>query len=105
MTGSSAVNPASDPVQFAPLQSAAPLEHLVRVYTVSTSHQRNTSTRLQYQLRNAPLLRHHSTPAGSMPSSHFLLISHDRIVVLQARLMPEENSGRLLLKSVEVECK
>jgi hypothetical protein len=50
--------------QFASLKSPTPLEHLVRVHTVSTSHQRNTRTGLQCQLRNPPLLRHRSPPAN-----------------------------------------
>jgi hypothetical protein len=33
------------------------IEHLVRVQTVRTSHQRHTRTRLQRQLCYAPLLR------------------------------------------------
>ena len=83
-------------VQFAPLQCTTPLEYLVRVHTVSTSHQRNTRTGLQCQLRYPPLLRHRSPSARPTPSSHFLLITHDDIVVLKPEVMPEGNSGRLL---------
>ena len=49
--------------QFAPLQCAAPLEHLVRVHTVRTSHQRHTRAGLECQLCNPPLLRHRPPPA------------------------------------------
>jgi hypothetical protein len=82
-------------VQFAPFQSATPLEYLVRVHTVSASHQRNTRTRLECQFRDPPLLRHRSEPARAPNSPRFLFISHDGIVVLKPQVMPEGRSGRL----------
>ena len=97
MTGSSAAAAAAGSFS-SPRFSATPLEHLVRVHPVRTSHQRHTRTGLKGQLRNPPLLRRRSEPARAAPGSCFLLINHDDIVVLKPELMPEGNSGRLQMK-------
>ena len=81
--------------QFAPLQCATPLENLVRVHTVRTSHQCHTGTGFKRQFRYLPLLRHRSKSAWAAPSYRSLLINHDDIVALKPEVMPEGNSGRL----------
>jgi hypothetical protein len=78
-----------------PAQCTAPLEHLVRVHTVSTSHQRNTRTGLQCQLRNPPLLRHRPESARAATRPRFHPINHDDILALKPDTMPEGKTGRL----------
>ncbi len=80
-------------VQFAPLQRTTPLEHLVRVHTVRTSHQRHTRTGLKGQLRNPPLLRYGPPPADRSYPTCFLCNTHDGIVRLPPNPTPEGNSG------------
>ncbi|MGB6745586.1 MAG: hypothetical protein WBE38_18205, partial [Terracidiphilus sp.] len=72
---------------------------------MSTSHQRNTRTRLESQFRNPPLLRDRSEPAWAATRSHFHPINHDNIVVLKAQVMPEGKTGRLLSASITREIK
>ena len=91
-------------VQLAPLQRATPLEHLVRVNIVGTSHEHHTRTGLHVSSamrRFSDTIRYRRTGRTTPGPS---ATPRDGIVRLAPRLMPEANSGCLPMSGSVQSC-
>jgi len=81
--------------QLATLERTPPLEHLVRVQSMSTCYQRHARARFQREIYNLPLLG--SGPKSTDPTCRPFCLNHEHIVRPRPVNEPEGKTERLRL--------